>query len=456
MNQTTASPVRRIALLATLGLSLSLISPVDGALRTGAPAVAATTATATTLATAADAPNPAHPFSDPIWSPLRTPARTSCVYNNCPGPYHGHWAIDFIDTDHSTFDPIYAAGAGILHIGAVIGKDTCSSGRANSGSWVWIDHGGGRNTRYTHLYSVLAKEGQLVTPATMIGRMGHNGNRAPCTTNYLHMETHANGQYGPFVAPGAMFACTSNGRISMPSQGLGRSYSSWNDVPISQSSLHGPLTPAATNSCLAASRGAATPNRPTVSYRRGSSSATIGWGVVPTNVNRTIVTIETWHPSLGRYGSLVYRTVAKTASSTRFTGLLNGRPYRLRATTHNGAGYSAWSAYVRVVPGAVPSRPRAPRLLSTSRDTIRYAWWLPNDNGRAITRHVVARRCVVGAAWTQWAKTNVPAPRPGRSWTLNYNWRGLSRGRTCQVMVQAVNSVGAGGWSAVSRATTLR
>jgi cellulose 1,4-beta-cellobiosidase len=274
------------------------------------------------------------------------------------------------------------------------------------------------------------------------------------------MEYRVHGVGGTRVEPSIMLTCTANGRVSMPSS-LG--YAAWDLVPTNQDPKK-PIdnkpniyTPAASNACLATSVGAATPNRPAATGARGPASATIRWGVVPAGVNHTLVTIEQWHPSLGKYGQPVNRTVAGRASSTRFTGLLNGRPYRFRVATHNGAGYSAWSPYINVTPSMVPSAPRAPRALSTTRDSIRYAWWLPANNGRAITRFQVARRCVVGGSWTAWAYTSVAAHLNGStSWTLHYNWTRMPRGRTCQVTVRAVNSVGYGPWSVRSKATTLR
>jgi murein DD-endopeptidase MepM/ murein hydrolase activator NlpD len=259
MNTATASTFRRVVLVTCLALAVSLISPLDGALRTGATAApasltAATTptvaaATAAAMLSAASPPNRAHPFSDPIYSPFRTPTRVNCVRTNCPGPYHGFWAIDFVDTDSSTFDPVYAAGAGIFHIGAVMGKDTCAStNKASSGTWVWIDHGGSRTTMYTHLYQVNAREGQLVTPATMIGRMGHNGNRAPCKANYLHMEFRVNSIR---VEPPSMFTCVGTRRVTLP-QSLG--YPTWNQVPTNQNPVTGlkpnVYTPRSTNACM--------------------------------------------------------------------------------------------------------------------------------------------------------------------------------------------------------------
>jgi len=474
MIPTTASHLRRIVLLSCCSLVVSLISPQNGAqdkdaaaahapvMATTSASITATTSAISAATTAADPPSAAHPFSDPVWSPLRERAWVNCVRTNCPGPYHGYWAIDFIGGN----GPLYAPGAGIFHVGRVIGKDTCSTtGVANSGTWVWIDHGGGLVTRYSHLYAVLAKEGQLVTPATMIGRMGHNGNRAPCLVNYLHLEYRRNGFTGLRYAPPAMLACTEKGRVSMPSQGLSlapwddgfpdESFATWDLVPTTPFRRF--YTRTATNNCLATSRGAATPARPIVSARRGPASATISWGVVPADVNHTVATIELWHPNLGRYGTPLYRRIAGRAVATKFTGLLNGRRYRLRAATHNGAGYSAWTPYISVTPVAVPAVTRAPRALSTTRDAIRYAWWLPASNGKAITRFRVARRCVVRGSWTGWTFTNVAArQRPTTPYTLHYNWTGMPSGRTCQVTVRAMNSLGYGPWSTRTRATTLR
>jgi len=237
MIKAPARPMMRVVPLTCLALTLLLASPLGGALPTEAstsPAPAGAAATAT----AADPPDAAHPYSDPVWSPLRTPARVNCVRTNCAGPYHGYWAIDFIG---NLGDPLYAAGAGIFHIGGI--NRTCAVNRATAATWVWIDHGAGRTTRYQHLDTVLPREGQLVTPMTKIGTMGHSGYKCSNSPpNYLHMEYRIQGATGPRVAPRAMTTCLSNGpRVSMPSRGLlmgtlsglrtSKSYPTWNDVP---------------------------------------------------------------------------------------------------------------------------------------------------------------------------------------------------------------------------------
>ena len=191
---------------------------------------------------------PSSVFGVPAWSPLRNPARVNCVRTNCPGPYHNLWAIDFIDIDRSTIEPLYAVAPGIVHIGNLMGNNTCSPGRATYGSWLWIDHGNGRTTRYTHLYGVLVREGQRVTPRTQIGSMGHNGNRPPCLANYLHMEFRVNGLR---VKPPAMLACVGTRRVTMPAS-LG--YAEWDLVPTNQNPKTGGkpniYTHDSTNACM--------------------------------------------------------------------------------------------------------------------------------------------------------------------------------------------------------------
>ena len=124
---------------------------------TGAGSPAAL-AEATPAAASSWAASGARPFSDPLWFPLREPARVSCTYSNpgtpaypagC-GDYHGYWAMDLLG---DRGDPVHVAGAGVLHIGA---RDTScrTSGSESSGTWVWVDHGGGVVTKYNHLDSI--------------------------------------------------------------------------------------------------------------------------------------------------------------------------------------------------------------------------------------------------------------------------------------------------------------
>jgi len=383
------------------------------------------------------APSSAHPFSEPIWLPLRNSTGISCVKTNClngGGDYHGYWAIDFLG---QRGDPIYAAGAGILHIGS--NDRTCSTSSSQSdGVWVWVEHGGGRVTKYTHLDSVVATEGQLVTPTTVIGRMGHWGDVAPCTTNYLHFEVREQGVTGPRVDPKSLLACTeSSGRVSLP--GVFDGASSFDALPKLAYT-----TPTATSSCIG-DLWNQTPARPTVSASRAPSSAKLSWGTPPAGTTSVRVATQLWSPSVGRWNASTYTTLTGAPTGTTIAGLTNGRTYRMFVTHKNSAGYSAWSSPRTVVPATVPSVPKAPRFLtSPTRDYVHYGWWKSTDNGAPVTRYTTQVRCYKLDRYLSWATRTTDAS------TYYYNHRGLTGYATCQVRVRGENAMGASAWSTVS------
>ena len=400
------------------------------------PAAAGPAALAPTAVVATAAPTASHPFSDPLWLPLRSPARVSCAWTNCTkGTYHGYWAIDFVGAKG---DPVYAAGAGIFHVGNVDPSCTTRAKDIDAGTWVWVDHGGGTVTKYNHLNAIKATEGQRVTPATVIGTMGHSGDVEPCTTNYLHFEVRTGGVTGARVDPGAMLMCSGGKRIRMPDA---RGVTSWNDPSLPDRDL---MTPTGSSTCVS-DTWSATPATPGTSVRSGPRSATVAWNAAPTGANRVVVLRELWSPSLHRYGWPTYVVLPVTSRSRTFTGLTNGRTYRYQVAFHNGYGNSAWSAARSVIPASAPSTPKAPRFLtSPTRDYIHYGWWKSADNGSAVTSYRAARRCLHNGSYGSWVYTVVA---PTGYYT---NFRGLAGIAACQVKVRASNRVGNSGWSLVS------
>ncbi len=419
-------------------------------LRVGAVALlaAATVLTGLTAPTAAGAASVAwtadagHPYSDPVWFPLRDPAVVSCTQSNCAGPYHGYWALDLIGQQG---DPVYAAGAGVLRIGAQDNTCKSSSGADDSeGTWVWIDHGGGVVSRYHHLDAVTVADGTLVTPATQIGRMGHSGSVSPCTTNYLHFEVRTGGERGTRINPGQLAMCRSGSRVTVPGMW---GYSSWNSVAKGSRQ-----TPVADTSCLPGST--ATPSVVTTpSVTRGDRSARIQWAV-PTDpgsgVTEYLVYQELWSPSVSRWGTAVRRVVSAGTTSLTVTGLTNGRTYRFRVFARGSAGYSASGAPRSVIPAGVPVAPRVARWLTSGPTLIRYAWWKAQHRGTPVTGYRVAIRRWASGRWTRYSFTNV-----GPS-TLNRTWRGVRSGATYQVRVRALSSAGPSAWSSVRRVSTPR
>ncbi len=379
----------------------------------------------------------ANPYSDPLWLPLRSPATISCVKTNCQnseGDWHGYWAIDFLG---KLGDPVYAAGAGVFHIGA--NQKSCSSSGLTDGVWGWVDHGGGRVTKYTHFDQLVATEGQLVTPTTVIGKMGHWGDIAPCTTNYLHFEVREAGVTGPRVEPRRLQACTSAGLVSLP-QSLG--VSSFDDLAKGQA-----MTPSASDGCIPTSV-LATPAKPTLSVASANAAARLSWGTPPSGTDQVRVMREVWSPSLKTYGAPTYSSYAGTTTGATVSGLTNARTYRFTIALHNPQGYSAWATSRTVIPATVPSVPKAPRFLTApTRDYAHYGWYKSTDNGAPMARYTTQVRCYKNSVWTAW-KTAYTTPS-----VYYYNHRGLTGQTSCQLRVRAENTVGASAWSVIS---TLR
>ncbi len=385
------------------------------------------------------APDPARPFSDPLWLPLRDPAQVTCTHSNegCNG-YHGYWAIDFIG---DLGDPIYAAGAGVLHIGAQ--DPGCRTGTTeSSGTWVWIDHGAGLTTKYNHLDTITATEGQLVTPSTQIGTMGHSGDHAPCTTDYLHFEVRSGGVTGPRVDPRRLRGCQGGTQVSFPHV-WGKT--SWNDLP--KSSRY--TTPQLDDGCLPTET--ATGPAPTaLSARRGDRTATLTWAAPAGGpaVDRYALSMEVWGPTVGAWHSTSYRSLPAGSLSTTVTGLENGRTYRFRVLAHTAGGNSAWTAHAKATPATAPLAPGTDRRLTPGTSYVRFGWYGSVPQGAPVTAYTVGIRRWTGNGWTAWAHTRVPAAE------LTYRWDGLAPGSTYQVTARAESGAGSSPWGTYRKVVT--
>jgi hypothetical protein len=189
--------------------------------------------------------------SPPIWLPFRAPMKVGCVKSNCAGPYHGYWAIDFETITNQPGQPVYAAGAGQVH---VISRGTGCGPSGTAANALSIDHGGGVQSIYFHLHDFAVADGAWVTPNTVIGHVGSTGYTVPCPDYHLHYEKRID---GASVDPGQLQACQGWKLVSYPNA---ISYSSWNSIPP-QDTAGGALDPAGRvvysdgNNCAANSYG---------------------------------------------------------------------------------------------------------------------------------------------------------------------------------------------------------
>jgi murein DD-endopeptidase MepM/ murein hydrolase activator NlpD len=395
--------------------------------------------TATSAEASATTTSAAHPFSDPTYLPLRSPAKIGCANLGCDNATsaHKYWAVDFLGAKG---DPIYAAGAGIAHIGGNVGGCADPSGAVERGRWVWVDHGGGVVSQYRHLDSIAITNGQLVTPATRLGSMGSSGDKAPCTTIYLHFEVRHGGLKGPRVHPGELTSCTPAGPVTLPAI-FGAS--SWDDPKVHPRPRLS--TPAASSSCVTPTW-LSSPTRPTSAASRGNRSATVTWSAGTAGGTDAATVLETYHPSTKAWGFAASRTVAASTRKVTFTGLENGRTYRATVSVRNKTGWSLPSAAHTVIPAAAPAAPRSPRYLTWPRaEYVHYGWYRPANNGSVVTSFNAARRCATkGGTYGAWKSYRIGVA------DAYVNFRGLSAYRSCQVKVQANNAVGAGAWSTTS------
>jgi len=398
----------------------------------------------------------AHPYSDPVWYPLRNSelrdwvakpanggpwsALVSCVRTNCahkPNSPHGYWAIDLVG---DRGDPIHAAGAGVFHIGSL---DTgCrSTPEESAGTWVWIDHGGGVVSRYHHLDQVLATEDQLVTPADQIGMVGSTGDICGQEVNYLHFEVRTGGVSGTRVDPGQLTACdpSTGNRLSLPAA-VG--YASWDDVPHRQVGL-----PRTASQCIPAVP--ATPDRPTSTLGTyGNQTATISWSAPSRPVDGVVVSVQIFRPSFDGFSRPTFVRLPADTRSHTFTGLINGRPYRYRVLYHNSEGNGGLGPEADVVPGAPPTQPTVRRLVATD-ERIGYGWYQSEPNGRPVTRYQVAIRRQTGSGYTSWSMTDIPLENG-----TTHNWFDLAASTTYQVRVRGDSAAGPSAWSPTSTVTT--
>jgi hypothetical protein len=263
--------------------------------------------------------------------------------------------------------------------------------------------------------------------------MGTNGNVAPCTIPYLHMEWRAQRLSGTPQPIPAMTACSATGSnsVSFPSA-LG--YSSWNSIPNMTV-----RTPATSSSCMGS--WSSTPSRPTFTLARAYKAAHVSPSARPNGTDRWRDRVEEYHPSLHAYGLPTYHDHYPTTSTTTLTGLTNGHYYRTSVAFHNASGWSAWATTQVVLPSAAPPAPVF-YSLSSSSASIYYTWYRATSYGLSTATYQVARRCrSTTGSYVAWVVTNVPGP------TTSFAWRHVTTGNICEVTVRGHNSAGYGYWS---------
>jgi hypothetical protein len=409
-----------------------------------------------------------HPFSDPVFHPLRNPARIGCVNGN-PGVKntgepacmdaagnplkHGYPAIDILG---ALDDPIYAAGAGIFHPRPA--SPDCIPERGEdkeyAGQYVWIDHGGGVVSRYQHLNTInpALKDGDLVTPGTLIGTMGHSGGDCDGARmiEYLHFEVRKGGEKGKRAevgfgpkgnGVGSLYACVRGQTQEWPNA-VDRTANNWNETI-----WHRFFTPASDSSCVPAVP--ATPDPPrALNANAGNKVATVAWSAPPAEDKVDHVTLETRIERPSAKTLYEWKDYPGTTTRVRLTGLTNGWTYKFRLYYHNLAGYSVATPWVAATPVGPPTAPTGPRRLTAEANVIKYAWGQSYQDGVPVTGYEVAIRSRSARRWSAWTIT------PTGSTVPNYRWDGLAFNTLYEVKVRATSTAGPSSWLGPNRIRT--
>jgi hypothetical protein len=183
----------------------------------------------------------------------------------------------------------------------------------------------------------------------------------------------------------------------------------------------------------------------------GDGSATVSWTAPASNGGSAVTGYQVQvldAAGTTQVGSL--RPADAGATSLVVTGLTNGTSYRLRVAATNSVGtgdYSAVSSAVTPAPGV--SAPGAPTIGSATAGnasaTVR--WTAPSaTGGSALTGYQV--RVVDGSG------AQVGGLRPAAAGATSLVVTGLTNGTAYRFQVAATNSVGTGGFSALSNAVT--
>lgn len=288
-----------------------------------------------------------HPFSDPVWYPVREAVQVGCGHSNpgCTDP-HRFWTQILTPLGQrpelTSTAGVFAMGAGIAHVGEAHGV-ACGSGDASYGTWVWVDHGGGTTSRYGHLSTIAIRDGQLVAPGDQLGVMGTTGKRGAdaCYRSYLDFQLKAKGPSGTDYEFPTLLACRAGALEIWPAAVTGKA--TWNDTP------QGTALPATDAGCLPTGvpRTGGRPGGVTLKNTKGAKLIA-AWTKAPADVDNVRLEFAQYHPSTKAYDAAhrsVWKDVRASSTSSSYKVVKKGK-YRVRVWFHTrGAGWSLASAW---------------------------------------------------------------------------------------------------------------
>jgi hypothetical protein len=326
---------RFVAPLTSLALALATV------LIPAAPAAAQVRAYATV----------AHPYSDPVWYPLAGYSEMGCMQDSpgCPpAEIQPEWSWDIQGKSGANHEKVYAMGAGIVHI--LTQNQGCGGSEESRGNSLYIDHGAGVISMYSHLASgYLVQDGDYVSARTPIAYVGNSGyklcHQKPDARFLAVVVKHDSrrapngGMTGTYMQVRQTYACVHGRKVEWPQQLPARQqgWARWHNVPLN-TPIH---TSSAQRSCIPAPATARMPQD--ASLRRGSQTGLAATWTAPAahfGVSTVRVMLQAYHPSITKWMPLCTHTPDGTATRTYFPHLDVHYKYRVKVWFANHVGWS--------------------------------------------------------------------------------------------------------------------
>jgi murein DD-endopeptidase MepM/ murein hydrolase activator NlpD len=288
----------------------------------------------------------AHPYSNPLWWPLNASGTAvGCYHGNgpdCRNPLqHKVYAMDVAAPNNSSL-PVYAMGAGVVHIGNTAWRCGQSQSRGN---WLTVDHGNGITSEYGHLGRIYVHNGDFVTARTKLATVGQSGYQKCAKkpwVRYLWVAVRHNGSYWHFRST---LTCIRGVVTSWPRRLSTHPTDDWNKVPA-----HTAL-PRSDRSCTPDTP--ATPRKPSSKLARaGAGNLRATWARARSGDRVTVVSVQLqeYHPSIHRWLDDANRRLSGGYTATTFGKLQKGRHFRARVWMANSTGWSAPSYWHAATP----------------------------------------------------------------------------------------------------------
>ncbi|MCY4360769.1 MAG: fibronectin type III domain-containing protein [Gammaproteobacteria bacterium] len=174
----------------------------------------------------------------------------------------------------------------------------------------------------------------------------------------------------------------------------------------------------------------------------GNGSLTVSWAA-PDDNGAPITDYDWCYRAVGA-GFWIHEapgTADSTATTAKFTGLINGTPYEIGVRAQNRVGESPWSDVVIGTPMPVPPAGPTGVTVTPGNGSLTVSWTAPDDNGAALMDYDLRYRAGAVGVWTE------EAPGTAASTALRRELSGLANGTAYEVQVRAQNRVGESPWS---------